>query len=367
LNEMLDLAGRIRATLGDLVALHGAPGFEADVVKHVKARLEKVSDEVEVDRNGNLYALRRGGDGPSLMLAAHSDEVGFIVKSVEREGFLRFERLGGTQASALPAQRVVVGGCGGVPGVIGTRSSHFVKEGTGGSVTPVEDHYIDVGAKSADEVARLDISIGDPVTFAPNITDGPAGRVTSKALDDRLGLTVMIELLEEIRGLKPAGDVWAVATVQEEIGLRGAVTATYKVRPSYALSIDTIAASDAPDSVPTREIPVSIGRGPVLVMAMGGRGIAQVSHPRVKRFLWRAAEKAGVDAQLATMVGFGATDAAAMQISRQGVPCAGVSLPRRYSHSPVETADLNDAVGAVRLLKAFIEDMGGHGDLGFVE
>ncbi len=349
----------LKTTLRELTAIHGAPGFEADVVAYLVEAFKPLTDEIEVDTFGNLYATRHGAEsGLRLMLDAHSDEIGCMVKSVEPDGFLRFERLGGTLPVLLVGRKVWVNGH---LGVIGVRSGHLQKPEEREKVPPVEEMYIDVGAASAEEVAAMGIRIGDPVTYlsALQAYTNP-DRLCGKAIDNRLGCAILLQLFRKLAGTDLAGTVHAVVAVQEEVGLRGAAVAAYKLHPDYAIAVDTFMSGDTPDVHETKEMPVGIGRGPVLLLASGGSRMGNIAHPVMKRWLIEAAERAGVPYQLATVLLKAATDASAIHLAREGIPTGGVGLARRYSHSPVCTFDINDAVGAVELLGAFVADMANH-------
>ncbi|MCL6450745.1 MAG: M42 family metallopeptidase [Acetobacteraceae bacterium] len=356
---------RLVGTLEGLCALDGPAGFEQPVISRLEEEFRPLSDRVELDRFGNLYALRQGaGRAPRLMLAAHADEVGLLVKSVEDAGFLRFEKLGGVADHSLPGTAVVVGGRH--HGVVGLKSSHLMTPAERDRVPPYREMYLDVGAPDANAVAEMGIRPGDPVCFhAPLRRLGP-NRVAGKAIDDRTGCTLLLELFRHLQGLTPAGDLWAVITVQEEVGLRGAQVAAYRVNPDYAVAVDTIAAGDTPETAGRREQPVGIGKGPALVLASEGSRAGSIAHPKVWRYLQEAASRAGVACQTALMIGYGTTDAAAIHLAREGVPTGGLSIPRRFAHSAQELLDLGDMWDGFRVLCALVEGMEGHRDLGFL-
>ena len=360
-NEKEERKGRLWAWLQDLTALDGVSGFEQDVVSFLKAAFAEYADEVRVDAMGNLYATRNGaGRAPHLMLAAHSDEIGAIVKSIDREGFLRLQPMGGVSAAMLVGRRVRVAG---QLGVVGVKSGHLQSPEERKSVLDFDGLYIDVGATSAEQVTQRGIAIGDPIVYySPLIGLGP-DRVSGKAIDNRIGCAILLELFRSLAEVRPDGTVTAVVCAQEEVGLRGAQVAAYTLQPDYAIVVDTFMAGDTPDVDYYREMPASIGQGPVLLLVNS----AHVGHPAVHRYLRRAAESAGVTLQSATVAqGMAATDAGAIHLSRRGVPSAGLGLARRYSHTPICTLDLKDAVGAVDVLYAFVHQMGDHADLGFL-
>ena len=211
----------LRDTLKDLVALHGAPGFEQSLVQYFRRRVEPLVDAVEVDRYGNVTATRRGRqDRPRLMISAHLDEIGFIVKGIEPDGFLRFDRLGGTADAFLPSRRVSVNGHF---GIIGAKAGHLQSAEEQARAATVADMYIDVGVPSAADVATLGIRVGDPVTFIGELAEFSDGhRVCGKGMDDRAGVAILIQVLAELKGVQPFGTVHAVGTVLEQVGLRGA-------------------------------------------------------------------------------------------------------------------------------------------------
>ena len=350
------------ATLQTLTALDGVSGFEQDVVRHLRDAFADLADSVEGDRMGNLYATRTGDPaGPRLMIAAHSDEIGAIIKSVDPSGFLRFDTLGRVVPSMLVGRRVRVRGH---LGIIGVKSGHLQTPEEQRTVPSVGELYIDLGVDSAEEVARLGVAPGDPVAYyAPLERLGDTDRVTGKAIDNRIGCAILLDLFKGLQGVDLAGTVHATICVQEEVGLRGAGVAAYRLQPDYALVVDTFMAGGTPDVDYYRALPARIGEGPVLLLANS----AHIGHPAVQRHLRAAAERAGVALQLSTIVGGAETDAGAIHRSRGGVPTAGLALARRYSHTPVCVLDLRDAVGAVRVLDRFVRDMGEHGELGFLE
>ena len=352
----------LRKRLEALTALDGVSGFEQDVVRALREAFRPLADRVEVDPMGNLYARREGqGAGPRLVLEAHSDEIGAIVKSVDPQGFLRFDTLGGVVPALLVGRRVRVRGH---LGIIGTRSGHLQRPEERGRVPSPDDLYIDLGAESADEVAEMGIAIGDPVAYdSPLLPMTNPHRVTVKAIDNRIGCAILLEVFAALQDEAPAGSVEAVIATQEEIGMRGAQVAGYRVEADYAIVVDTFMSGDTPDVDPYRELPAGIGRGPVLLTANS----AHIGHPAVNRYLRQAAERAGVTLQPCTIVGKAATDAGTLHLGKGGLPTAGLGLARRYSHSPVCVLDLRDAAGAVATLVQFVRDMREHTGLGFLD
>ena len=252
-------------------------------------------------------------------------------------------------------------------GLIGSKAGHLQSGPEQARAVSATDLYIDVGAASAAEVAELGIRVGDPVTFIGELAEFSGGdRVCGKAMDDRMGVAILLQVLAELRGVTPHGTVQAVGTVLEEVGLRGAIMAAYRLQPDYAIAIDGLSAGDTPDSSPTQDIAVVMGRGPVVLLAAStGAFRGSIAHPAMKRHLLAAASAAEIPVQLATHLGRGSTEAASIHLVREGIPTISIGVPRRYSYSPNEMVDLNDAATAVRLLVRFVADMDRHGDLGF--
>jgi endoglucanase len=356
---MNDDKAALRATLHELTALDGASGFEQDVVHYLHRALGQAADHVELDRMGNLYAVKRGGSGPRLMVSAHSDEIGALVKSVEPSGYLRFDTLGGVLPAMLVGRRVHVAGH---LGVIGVKSGHLQTAQEQATVLAPDALYIDVGANDAAEVAALGIGPGSPVTYySPLLPYTNADRVCGKAIDNRIGCAIVLELFRRLAGQALRGELWGVICVQEEVGLRGAQVAAYHAQPDCAVAVDTFMAGDTPDVEPYRELPARIGAGPVLLLANS----AHIGHPAMNHYVRQAAQRAGVPLQPCTVAKAG-TDAGSIHLSREGVPTAGLGLARRYSHTPVCTLDLNDAVGALDVLAQLAADLDPAWDLSFL-
>jgi putative aminopeptidase FrvX len=353
-------------TLTDLTGLDGPPGFEQPVVEYLRQEFEKTSASVSVDPMGNLYA--RLGDPaakPHLMISAHSDEIAGVVRHIDNQGFIRIDPLGGLIPSHMVGQRVRVAGH---LGVVGVRPGHLQSPDERLRVPPIEDLFIDVGAASAEDVARLGIRVGSPMSYAIRLERfSNSDRVTGKAIDNRAGCAVLLQVFRELAGQLLDGCLTALIAVQEEVGMRGAEVGTYHAMPDYAVVVDTLPVADTPN-VPAGRMPGAIGKGPVLVIASSGGEISRghIVHPKVLLWLEQAAAEAQVPIQLATSIGRAVTDAASTYLSREGVPTGVVGLPRRYSHSPICTLDLNDAMSAVALLKTFVARMDRHSDLSFI-
>lgn len=336
-----------------LLTMSGVSGREAPVIKYMVQALKPLVDEIRVDPMGNVFTVKRGKKGPKVMIAAHSDEIGLIVKSIEKNGFIRFEKLGGVGDNLLPGR---IANLRGHTGIVGVKAGHLSSEKERSEVKKHTELYIDVGASSKEEVLAMGIKTGTPAAFVSPPTFLTEDLLVSKALDDRVGCSIMIALLESLKGSEFNGELHCVVTVQEEIGLRGAAVAAFEVNPDLAIALDTVPSGDTPEINFSKELPVGIGQGPVLQVTSGGSGKGLIADTTVFSMLEEAAKSAGVPYQLATFTG-GNTDATAMHLSRSGIPSGAVTIPRRYSHSPVEFVNLRDADAALRLLTEFVLKM----------
>lgn len=365
---MLDvLKAEIRQDLEPLTALDGVSGHEEAVIRAMRDKLLPLSRSVEVDAFGNVHAVLGGEPGSyHLMLAAHSDEIGLIVKSVEPNGYLRFSPAGGVQPGLLPGRMVRVNGK--VRGIVGVKSGHLLMPEERDRPVNPDSLYIDIGAASAADVEALGVRIGDPVAFvSPLVELNRPDILAGKAIDDRLGCAVLLAVMRHLHGSPSRTKVTCVITTQEEVGLRGAAVAAYSVNPDCAVAIDTFMSGDTPDVDFHREMPAAIGRGPVLLLASGGGAHGNFMHPAMERLLERAAAAAEVPYQRATVLDKAATDASTIHLARGGIPTGGIGLARRYSHSPVCACDLNDAANAALWLIALIRTLDERPSLAFLD
>lgn len=337
----------IKETLRELVDISAVSGFEQDVAAIMAQKLGEYADEVFVDNMGNVYAAKDGGlPGPSIMFAAHADSVGGLVTEILDSGLIRFQPVGLVSLASLPATRVLVNG---VNGVIGAVPGHFgaAAENADPGVAPC----IDVGAPDADTVRSWGIDVGSPVAFAGGLVElGNSDRLCSQAIDDRIGCVLLLLMLRDLATRRFAGKVHAVVTVREETNMGGARVAATRLAPDCAIAVDTVPASD---TLPGGAGKFALGRGPVVQLAEGVQGafVGTMAHPAMKEAILRSAASQGIRVQLSAEVGRWTTDASAIHLAGVGVPTGFVSVPRRYAHSPGEVMDLNDAVGALEVLK----------------
>jgi endoglucanase len=316
-----------------LTETYGPAGNETRIRQVLRDMVKGKVDELKVDALGNLIALRKGKGGKKVMLAAHMDEIGIVVNYVDEKGFLRFSALGGVFPHTLLGNRVEFEN--GVVGVIGVEKLESPDK-----VPTFDKLYIDVGAESREDCP---VKVGDIGVFSrPLIAQGQ--RLIAKAFDDRIGCAVLVKLLEEVGDCEH--DLYIVFTVQEELGLRGAVTSAYGIAPDVGIAVDVTRTGDTPEAP---KMAVALGKGPAVKV----KDARMISHPGVRQALIRAAEQNGIPYQLEVLEG-GTTDAAAIQLTREGIPTGVISIPCRYIHTPSEMVDLRDVENAVRLLLAYL-------------
>jgi endoglucanase len=356
----------IATELGELIAalagLDGPPGREASVVAWLQARLVALVDQIGIDRMGNLTAIK-GGDrsGPTLLVCAHADEIGAMVTAIEADGKLRFAPAGGLVESLLVGRRVRVSG---MPGVIGVKAGHLQGPEERLRAPHMADLYVDLGYDTRHEVEAQGIRPGATIVYdSPLQPLANSNRLCGKALDNRVNCAILVKLLERVAPVDLGGTLVCAATVQEEVGMRGAGVLAERLRPDYAIVLDTIPAGDTPELRLTRDANVRLGGGPVLRLMSGDSYRGHLVPPQILRVLRQAAADAKVEVQEVVLASAD-TDAAMVQLAGGGIPTGTINLPRRYAHSPVEVIDLDDVVQTLRLTEALVRGIGNH-DLDF--
>jgi putative aminopeptidase FrvX len=317
----------VKETIRALTECFGPSGHETAVRDRIRAELPR-GVEARVDAMGSLI-VRRAGKGRRVMLAAHMDEIGIVVTHIDQKGFLRFGAVGGVRILPLMGSRVEFES--GIVGVIGME-----KVDDASRVPALDKFYIDVGARGP---ADCPVKVGDTACFKRSC-EFQGSRIVAKAMDDRIGCAVLLQVMKETAS--SPHDLSFVFTVQEEVGLRGATTSGFGVEPEIAIAVDVTLTGDTPECAP---MAVALGAGPAVKIKDGG----MLAHAGVKDWLIRTAEAASLPYQREVLVA-GTTDAAAIQVTRAGVPAGCVSIPTRYVHMPSEMVDSADVDGAVRLL-----------------
>ncbi len=323
----------------------GVPGYEGPIRRVILDALSGHVDSAEVDLLGNVIA-HKAGKGPVVALAGHMDEIGFLVSHIEdKSGFLRVQPLGGFDPVTLVAQRVVVHARGGdLVGCIGRKPIHILTDDEKKKPVETNDLFIDVGLPG-DEVAEQ-VALGDVVTMKQEFL-AYGDVVSGKAIDDRVGVYVALEAMK--RAKKLACDLYFVASTQEEVGVRGATVAGYRIHPQISIALDVCIAADMP-GVPERDQVSQMRKG----VAISLKDARSISHPGLVRAFRDLAEKKKIPYQI-TLATRGGTDAGAMQLARDGSAAITLSIPTRYVHSVVETVHVADIEATIALLTAFLE------------
>lgn len=328
----------------------GVSGFEENIRKIITEEVKGHVDEIETDNLGNLIMVKKGkADGKKIMLAAHMDEIGLMVRHIDKEGFIKFSKIGGINDQMLLNQEVYIHTDNGkVLGVLGSKPPHRMKASEKKKVIEYENMFIDIGAKDKEEAEKI-VNVGDVITIKREFSELRGSVVAGKAFDNRVGCLVLIEVMKRV---KSDANIYAVGTVQEEVGLKGARTSAFKINPDLAIALDVTISGDHP-GIKEDEAPAKLGGGPAIILTdASGRGI--ITHPKVKKLLIETAEKEKIPYQLEVSEG-GTTDATAIHLTREGIPTGVLSAPTRYIHTPVEVVDIDDIENTVKLLVAALE------------
>ena len=321
-------------------------GFEDEAARIWREEASAFADEVTVDSSGTSYA-RLKGDGPTVMIEGHIDEIGVMISHIDDNGYLWFKPIGGWDDQVLVGQRIRIAGTNGpVVGVIGKKAIHHMDAAERDKVSKIKSLWIDIGAQDGDD-ARSKVSVGDAGVVEQPVVELGDDLIACRGLDNRVGAFVALEALRMLAdGERPAGDVWAVAPVQEEIGLYGGTTSAYNLNPDVAIAIDVTHATDVPDADVRGNGNVKLGGGPVFA-----RGSA--AHPLVYRMLADAAGAEDIPFATEIAPARSGTDADAIARVRAGIPTGIVSIPNRYMHSPSEIVSLTDLTNCSRVIAAF--------------
>ncbi|MCL6453829.1 MAG: M42 family peptidase [Alicyclobacillus sp.] len=337
--------GRHKATLLQLLDSHAGPGFEEAIADKVRAALGAYTEDIRTDVMGNVIGVVRGsgGDGaPKVLLSAHMDEIALVVSQIDDGGYLRVAQSGGFDPRTLVGQEVVVHGRETLLGIVGSQPPHLTTPAQRKQAPTLEELYIDLAMPEAR--VRERVRVGDRVTVARETLQLLNNRLSGKALDNRTSLAIVLECLEYLRQLRHEADVYAAASVQEEAGIRGAVTLGYGVQPDIAIAVD-VTFADMPGQAP--DVGFELGGGPVITF---GPNI----HPKVFQGLRDTAVANGIAFQIELSQGPTGTDAWQLQIAGMGMATGVVGIPIRYMHGSVETGSYDDIVACGRLLAHYI-------------
>jgi endoglucanase len=335
------------AFLERLIETPSPSGFEAPNARHFREYVAPFADEVTTDPMGSTIAVVNPAGSPRVMLAGHIDEIGFLVHYIADEGYCYFRPIGGHDNVVIVGQRVVVHTRNGpLPGVIGKKPIHLLDDEDRNKKPELHDLWVDLGATGGrDEVLAAGVRVGDPVTYAAGMTRLLGDRVAGRAVDNRIGAWVVAEALRRVAERRPQAAVYAVATVQEEIGLRGARTSAFGIDPQIGIAVDVTFATDFPSMDKRKTSELTLGAGAAIL-----RG-ANANRKLADRLV-ETAERETIPFQLQAYGGGTGTDANAMQVSRAGMVTGLVEVPLRYMHTPCEVISLADADAAAELLAA---------------
>jgi len=343
--------------LEKLCAIHAVSGREDAMTAFIRDYIHTLVDEVSVDNLGNVVGILKGSQYPDfrLMLQAHMDELGLIVRNITEDGFLQIERVGGVPEKSLLGQRVDVLTDGNqlIPGYVGTKSHHITSPDEKYKVPNVHDMFIDVGLTSREEVEQAGIQVGDPVTYHPNYHRFGDGMVCSKAMDDRLGVFILLEVLESFASDQPPCTMIFSFTVLEEFSIRGSLPTVTATDPNAIISLDITIATDTPADKPLH--PVAMRKGPAIkMMDFHGRGTlgGLFSSPKLRRFIENIARQKGIPLQREVIVGVITDPAFQLYLGDKGYVIAGLSVPHRYSHASIQMCHEKDIVQMIKLVEA---------------
>lgn len=337
--------------LEELVNAHGVSGFEGEVREVIRRHLESFTS-IEIDNLGSIMAEKVGTAGePRIMMAGHMDEIGLMTSFIGKDGFIRFQPLGGWWDQVMLAQRVIIKGSkGDVPGVIGSKPPHVLSPEERKKVVEMREMFVDIGASSDEEVKELGIKPGDPI-----VVDSPFTRMKKdnmlmgKAMDDRVGCALFVEVIKRLRDIDHPNNVFGVGTVQEEVGLRGAKTSAEFIDPDVAFAAEVSIAGDTP-GVRENEAQAKLGKGPAIVVLDG----SLIPNTKLRDLVVQTAEENSIPYQFQAGTR-GGTDAGRIHLHGIGVPSLVMGVPTRYIHSHVAVINYDDFENTVKLMVEVIK------------
>ncbi|MHC1604998.1 MAG: M42 family metallopeptidase [Candidatus Methanofastidiosia archaeon] len=330
----------MRKLLKKLTRACGISGFEKYISEIVIKEVKDFADDISMDSMGNVIAMKKGmRSGPKMMVSAHMDEVGGMVRHIDKNGFIYFDLVGSQNPIHLLGTRITVGQK--TTGIINSKGKKEKK------LNP-EDLYIDIGAKNKKDVEKRGVLPGTPISRKTSFEKLLGKRYVSKAFDNRAGLCVMIETFKRVKNF--SGCLFAVASCQEEVGMRGAKVASYSIKPDIAIALDVTFAYDTPQKKNTHYTNTFLGRGPALTLKDDGFLLS----PKMRKYIEKIAKKRRIPLQYD--VSKGSTDASPIQLNRGGVHTAAILIPLRYMHTAQEIIDIGDLNHAVDLLTGIIEE-----------
>jgi endoglucanase len=340
-----------QAFLEELLSTATPSGFETAGQRRWLDYVEPFADETHVDAYGNAVAVSDGdADAASIAIAGHGDEIGLMVRDISEEGFLKLSSIGGSDKTVTRGQHVQVHTAdGALDGVIGQAAIHL-RDTSADEYAEINEQHVDIGVEDGDAAREL-VDIGDPVTFDTDIVELAGDRLAARGMDNRVGIWTAAEAFRRVAETDHESTVYAVSTVQEEIGLKGAKMVGFDLEPDVVVATDVTHATDHPESPGDRSTGIELGAGPVVA-----RGSA--NHPKLVEAARTVAADEEIDVQLQASGSFSGTDADAFYTTRGGIPSLNVGLPNRYMHTPVELVDLADLEAAAELFAALATRIG---------
>jgi putative aminopeptidase FrvX len=333
--------------LKKLVESPSVSGSEKNVRDLLVKELKPYVNEVRIDKIGNLIA-RKGKGPPKIMITAHMDEIGLMVKHVDGKGFIRFEPIGGWDKKILQAQKFKIHGSKGpLIGVTGSKPIHLQEKEEEKSIIKIRDMFMDIGARSKKEVEKMGVNVGDFITQHGEVSRIGPSRFTGYGFDDRVGCLELIEIMKNLKKFK--GTVYAVGTVKEEIGLVGIRGSAFGINPDVVVTLDTTISGDTPGIKP-HETTARIGGGPALMI----KDAISIIQDEIKKWVQDVAKRNRIPLQF-DILGGGATDSSIAPTVREGIPSLAILTPSRYIHTPVEVVDTNDVKNSVKLVTELVK------------
>lgn len=331
------------ALLKGICETPGAPGFEHRIRELVLKEVTPLVDEVSVDNMGNVIAIKRGRERKKVMVAAHMDEIGFIVNHIDDDGFLRFLPLGGFDPKTLTSQRVIVHGREDIVGVMGSKPIHLMKPDERNKQVPLHEYFIDLGM-GREEVLKY-VQAGDPVTRERELIE-MGDCVNSKSIDNRVSVFILLEVLRELKDEQVPYDIYGVFTVQEEVGLRGAISAAHGIDPDFGFGLDVTIAFDVPGAQ-GHEVVTRLGRGAAIKIMDG----TVISDYRMVNYLKKLAGEHGIPWQPELLPAGGTDTAGVQRYGKRGSIAGAISIPLRHIHQTIELAHKADIQACIDLLR----------------
>lgn len=336
--------------LREICETAGAPGFEQRIREFVLREIKPIADQVSVDKMGNVTALKKGREPKKVMIAAHMDEIGFIVTHIDDKGFLRFHALGGFDPKTLTAQRVIVHGRKDLIGVMGSKPIHIMSPEERNKVPQLTDFFIDLGLPK-EEVEKL-VRVGDPITRQRELIE-MGSCVNCKSIDNRVSVFILIEALRRMKDLPY--DVYAVFTVQEEVGIRGASVAAHHIEPDFGFGLDTTIAFDVPGSQPHEQV-TRLGSGAAIKIMDS----STICDSRMVEFMKNTADRHKIRWQPEILQAGGTDTAGIQRMGKSGAIAGALSIPTRHIHQVIEMADKEDIQACIDLLTVCVAELHSH-------